>query len=170
MKKIILFTFTGLLLCSFFMFGFSPKKATINANEIQWYTFEEAIEKNKKMGKPIFIDVYTDWCKWCTVMDQKTFSNSEVIRHMNENYYAVKFDAEQTQPITFKGKKYEFIPSGRKGIHGLAYDLLDRNASYPSFIVLDEKLNRQGIIKGYKTPQKFLETLNQISTTTAAME
>ena len=170
MKKIILFSFTGLLLCSFFMFGFSSKEAATNANEIQWHTFEEAIEKNKKTGTPIFIDVYTDWCKWCKVMDQKTFSDSEVIRHMNENFHAVKFNAEQTQPIIFKGKKYEFIPSGRRGVHGLAYELLDRSASYPSFIVLDEKLDRQGIIKGYKAPQQFLEILNQLDAKSAAME
>lgn len=169
MKKNILLSIAALLLGSMFMFGFSPKKAEINTNEIQWLSFEEAIEKNKKMEKPIFIDVYTDWCKWCTVMDQKTFSDAKVIRQMNQNFYDVKFNAEQTQPITFKGKKYEFIPSGRKGIHGLAYDLLDRSASYPSFIVLDEKLNRQGIIKGYKAPQQFLEVLNQISNTSTVM-
>jgi len=27
---------------------------------------------------------------------------------MNENFYAVKFNAEQQEPITFKGKEYEF--------------------------------------------------------------
>jgi len=80
---------------------------------------------------------------------------------MNENFYAVKFNAEQQEPITFKGKEYEFMPGGRRGIHRLAYTLLDRQASYPSFVVLDAGLNRQNIIKGYKAPEPFLTLLGK---------
>jgi len=36
----------------------------------EWMTFEEAIEKSKTEKRKIFIDVYTDWCGWCKVMDK----------------------------------------------------------------------------------------------------
>jgi len=35
-------------------------------------------------------------------------------------------------------------------------NLLDRSPSYPSFVVLDENLNRENIIKGYQTVERFL--------------
>lgn len=162
MKKILLFSSLGMLMVSVALFGFSPNKATeINDKEIKWYTIEEALQANQKNGKKILIDMYTDWCGWCKVMDQKTFTNPEVIRYINENFYAVKFNAEHEDPITFKGKKYEFIPGGRRGVHALAYTLLNRNASYPSFVLLDEDWNRFGIIKGYKAPEQFLTAMKQ---------
>ena len=163
MKKNLLFSIVGILILAATLFGFSPTdkktKATISSTEIQWMSFEQAIQANQKKKKKIFIDMYTSLCVWCKVMDQKTFTNGEVISYINEHFYAVKFDAEQREPITFNGKKYEFIPTGRRGIHGLAYDLLNRSASYPSFVLLDENFNRFGILKGFKAPDLFLNLL-----------
>jgi len=45
----------------------SAKKAETPA--VNWLTFEQAVEKAKTEKRPIFIDVYTDWCGWCKVMD-----------------------------------------------------------------------------------------------------
>ena len=161
MKKIILLSSLGLCLFAAGIYSFTPQKTIVNTNQIEWLTLEEAIVKNKANPKKIFIDFYTDWCGWCKVMDKKTFTDPQVIKYMNENFYAVKFDAEQQQEITFNGKKYQFLKGGRKGIHSLAYTLLDQRASYPSFVMLDENLNRLGIIKGYKTPQQFLPIVKQ---------
>ena len=40
----------------------------------EWYSFNEGIALAKKENKHIVLDFYTDWCGWCKVMDQKTFS------------------------------------------------------------------------------------------------
>src|SRR5690348_13459527 len=45
---------------------------------VQWMSIEEAIEKLKTEKRKVFIDVYTDWCGWCKVMDKKTFSDPKV--------------------------------------------------------------------------------------------
>ncbi|HRG07218.1 MAG TPA: DUF255 domain-containing protein, partial [Cyclobacteriaceae bacterium] len=42
---------------------------------VKWITFEEAVEKSKTEKRKIFIDVYTDWCGWCKVMDKNTFTD-----------------------------------------------------------------------------------------------
>lgn len=162
MKKIMLLAITGLLLCSFVFYKKSTApQAVVDQTTIQWHTLEEALAAQKENPKKLLIDVYTDWCGWCKVMDQKTFTDPNVIQHLNENYYAVKFNAEQKQPITFQGQTYEYLQGGKRGIHGLAYALLDRQASYPSFVVLDGNLQRIGIIKGFKTPDAFVQTLQQ---------
>ena len=160
MKNLLLYSTIRMVLLSITFLGFKASPTSeINDSEIKWYTFEEALTAQKKNDKKIFIDMYTDWCKWCKVMDQKTFTDKEVIQYINENFYAVKFNAEQKEEITFKGKKYDFIKSGRRGIHGLAYELMERSASYPSFVLLDENLNHLGKIKGFKTPTQFLSIL-----------
>ena len=175
MKKIILFSFGGLLLLSFAIFSFkadkpiveSTKVSSVEANpikkmvadKIQWYTLEEAIKANKKNPKKLFIDFYTDWCGWCKVMDNKTFTDIQVIDFMNKNFYAVKFNAEQKEALTFKGKEYKFLNAGKRGIHSFAYEILDRSTSYPSYVILDKDLKKHGIIKGYRTPEKFIPLL-----------
>ena len=47
----------------------------LKAQKINWVSFEEAIEKSQTNPKKIIIDIYTDWCKWCKVMDNNTFAN-----------------------------------------------------------------------------------------------
>lgn len=160
MKNLLLFSTIGMILLSITFLGFKASPTTaINSPEIKWFTLEEALAAQEKNDKKIFIDMYTDWCKWCKVMDQKTFTDREVIQYMNDNFYAVKFNAEQKEAITFKGKKYDFVKNGRRGIHRLAYELMEGSASYPSFVLLDKNLDRLGYIKGYKAPALFLSTL-----------
>jgi thioredoxin-related protein len=161
MKNLMLWTFAGLLLASATIYGFASEKVEVDDKAIHWLTMEEALVAHQKAPKKIFIDTYTDWCGWCKVMDKKTFTDADVIRYINENFYAVKFDAEQREPITFQGHTYQYVPAGRKGIHTLAYSLLDKRPSYPAFVLLNEDLHRFGLIKGYKTPEQFLGLMQQ---------
>lgn len=128
---------------------------------VKWITFEQAIEANKKVKKKIFIDVYTKWCGWCKVMDSKTFADSAVAAYMNANYYCVKFDAEQTDTIFYKGYKFAYRSEYKS--HELAISLLDKQMSYPSFVVLTEKENRLTILKGYQEKDSFLQNLKTLA-------
>lgn len=122
-------------------------------------SWEEAVERvsSDKKPKKIFIDVYTDWCGWCKKMDKETFQNPEVATYMNENFYMVKFDAEQKDPVTYQGKTYKYVPSGRRGYHELAAALLQGRMSYPTVVFLDETMNMLSPVPGYQKPEPFLE-------------
>ncbi|MGM0550081.1 MAG: thioredoxin family protein [Bacteroidota bacterium] len=143
MKK--LFTAFGLLL---FTAGAFAQQA-----EVKWYTFEEAIELNKQEKRKIFIDVYTDWCGWCKKMEENTFTHPVIARILNEDYYAVRFDAESTEPITFQGK--EFINEGTRSRspHQLAAALLQGKMSYPSIAYMDENNQLLTAVPGYYDPK-----------------
>ena len=122
---------------------------------IQWMTFEEAVEKSKTEKRKIFIDVYTDWCGWCKVMDKKTFNEPAVAKLLNEKYYPVKFNAEQRGDVVFQGTTFKFIDQGGRGTHQLAAALLNNQLSYPSVVFLNEQFAIIHIQKGYTQAPAF---------------
>lgn len=126
----------------------------------QWTTLDNAIALSKKDNKKILVDVYTDWCKWCKVMDEKTFNNVGMKSHLEDNYHLVKFNAEQKEEVIFNGKSYNFVANGKRGSHTLAAELLDGQLSYPSLVVLDSDLNKLQTIRGYKSPEQLKEILD----------
>lgn len=154
------------LLISIFLLSLNLAKAQDKVQKsedvptIKWMTFEEAIKKNKKKPKKIFIDMYTDWCGWCKKMDKETFTDAAIVDYINKNYYAVKFNAEQKEPVTFNGVEYiNTNPDKQKSPHQLAVTLLQKEMGYPSFVILDGKSEWLHKIRGYKNAEALLPIL-----------
>lgn len=137
-------------------------QAQTHPGPVKWMTFEEAVEKSKTEKRKIFIDVYTDWCGWCKVMDKQTFSNEYIAKVLNENFYAVKLDAEQKANIEFRGTTFKFVPSGNNGYHQLAASLLNGKLSYPTVVFLDEDFNMLQPLPGFQKPEEFYPIVKYI--------
>ncbi len=131
----------------------------IQAQEtIKWVTFEEAIKLQKKKPKKIFMDVYTDWCGPCKMLDKQTFQNADVVKYINENYYAVKFNGEGKDPVTYQGKVYSnprYVEgrSGRNGVHDLTAAL--GVSAYPTMLFFDETGKLIQPLKGFYKPKQI---------------
>ncbi|GAL73053.1 thioredoxin family protein [Jejuia pallidilutea] len=52
------------------------------------------------------MDVYTVWCGPCKMLDKNTFRNPDVIDYVNKNYYAVKFNGEGNDVVSYKDNSY----------------------------------------------------------------
>lgn len=137
----------ALLINSFILFLSSPtsisqelpvhqNKKKENKEVIAWISFEEAVAKSKKEPRKILIDVYTSWCGWCKHMDAITYEHPEIIKYMNQKYYAVKLDAEQKTPVRFKDKEFIYKPEFKT--HELALSLLNNKMGYPTTIFMNE--------------------------------
>ncbi|MEQ8363559.1 MAG: DUF255 domain-containing protein [Cyclobacteriaceae bacterium] len=129
--------------------------ASNSDSPVNWMTFEQAIEKSKTEKRKIFIDVYTDWCGWCKVMDKNTFSEEKIAKILNEQFYPVKFNAEQKEDVEFSGTTFKFVPSGKNGYHQLAAALLNNQLSYPTVVFLDEEFRMIQPLAGYQKAPEF---------------
>ncbi len=127
--------------------------------EINWMSFEEAITAQKKEPKKIMMDAYTKWCGPCKLLDRKTFHNPDLVAYVNEHYYAVKFNAEGDETITFKGNTFTnpgYDPTKatrRNASHQLSGYF--RINAYPTILFLDENAEVLTPIKGYYTPAQL---------------
>ncbi len=138
------------------IFSVSISFSNAQNESIHWVSFTKAMELSQSQPKKVFIDMYTDWCGWCKRMDVTTFSHPEVIKYINEHYYAVKFNTESEGPITVKDSTYKINPAyGRKGTHELAVRLLNGKLSYPTFVFLDEKFNILSPVPGYQKAEQI---------------
>lgn len=128
------------------------------AQEIKWMTINEALEAQKKDPKPIFMDVYTDWCGPCKLLDKNTFHDASIVELISKSYYAVKFNAEGNEEINFNGTKYTnpgFVEDkkGRNSAHEFTRFL--KVQGYPTMYIIDEKGEIKTNILGYKTPEQL---------------
>lgn len=152
MKKIFLSLLSVMMLVSFTFAQKNKNKPVV----FKWYSFEEALELNKKNPKKIFVDVFTDWCGWCKKMDASTFSDSIIKSYMAAHYYPVKLNAERKDTVLFNGSYYvNPSPESSRSTHQLATALLQGRLSYPSFVILNEKFEILNTIIGYKSAKEL---------------
>ena len=97
-----------------------------SAQEIKWMSMNDALAAQKKTPKKIFMDVYTTWCGPCRLLSEKTFKNKDLVKYINDNFYAVKFNAEGNEEVVYNGTTYKnnnYDPAKantRNGMHDFA--------------------------------------------------
>lgn len=145
MIKIVRLLIIPLIIC--FIAQIAMSQTTIN-----WRSWEEVQELSKTERRKVIVDVYTQWCGWCKKMDKATFQKAHIAHYINENYYAIKFDAEYKNRIEFKEAVYEFVNTGKRGYHELAANITKNELRYPTIVILDEQLNVIQPIQGFQDP------------------
>jgi thioredoxin-related protein len=144
LKLMVLFGWLTIFSCA--------QKPAAEAEKLQWMTLDEVVASMKKEKRPILIDLYTDWCGWCKVMDKKTYSNKNVSAYITEKFYPVKLDAEQRKNISWNGKDYGFNSNYKT--HDFAVYLTNGQLSYPTTVFIPVDGDPQAI-PGYMTPGEF---------------
>lgn len=128
--------FLSLVLSGVWVYGFSQQNkqpAGITFFEGSWH---EALGEAKKQNKMVFVDVYTDWCAPCKVMDKHVFTLPEVGEVYNSLFINYKINAE-------KGEGKEIAK--KFGVN-----------AYPTFLFTDTDGFLVEKIVGEKDPQPFM--------------
>ena len=85
-------------------------------NPVDWFPWgEEAFERARTLGRPIFLSVGYSTCHWCHVMEEECFENEEVARHLNEHYVAIKVDREERPDVDAVYMTFVQALTGRGG-------------------------------------------------------
>lgn len=129
-----------------------------NYTKISWQKMDNIEALAAKNPKKILVDVYTDWCGPCKMMDKNTFTDNSIIQQVSKNFHAVKWNAERAESINFQGKEYAnpgYKPNvrGRNAVHQLSSFF--QVPGYPTLVVMDENMKILGQIVGYKQPDQL---------------
>lgn len=111
------------------------------ASKVQWAaSFQAALEQAKAKNRPVFVDVYADWCGWCKRMDLEVFTQDPVAQMLNDHFVPVKVDGDHEPNF-----------SQNYAIEGL-----------PTMLVLEADGSEIGRIAGYKTAEALQKELAEI--------
>ena len=147
MKKLLMLAgFACVLIMSF---SFSNN----DAEKINWISMSQLDEMYAKNPRPVLVDIYTDWCGWCKQMDKTTYRDDKLAAYINEHYYAVKFNAESTENITFNKKLYRYNKQYR--VNELAVYLTSGRLAFPTTVVMSGVNGDPAPLPGYMKPKQL---------------
>lgn len=110
-------------------------------NEIKWGQLSpEILKKAQKENKIVLLNLEANWCHWCHVMEDSTYSNPEVVAYLNKHFITVKADQDANPELSIRYKEF----------------------GWPATIFLNAK--GEDIVKraGYINPRSFLKLLKAI--------
>ncbi|MES2798968.1 MAG: DUF255 domain-containing protein [Bacteroidota bacterium] len=109
--------------------------------EIQWKAISpQLFEQAKKENKIILLNLEANWCHWCHVMHDSTYSNPKVIAYLAANFITVKADQDANPELAVRYKDY----------------------GWPATIFLNA--DGEDVVKrrGYIAPERFLSLIKSI--------
>ncbi len=77
--------------------------------KIDWHPWsEEAFQRAKDEGKPVFLSSGAVWCHWCHVMAKECFYEDDIVNFLNEKFICIKLDRDERPDID---KRYQMATS-----------------------------------------------------------
>lgn len=112
-----------------------------SSESIQWQGFEAGVfDEAKKTKKLVFLEIGANWCHWCHVMDDSTYSDKKVQAYLNENFILCREDQDERPDLYAAYKKW----------------------GWPAIVVFDENAETLLLLKGFQEKSKFLSILKKV--------
>lgn len=146
----LLFVFKQTSIAALLLFLLLSTTKDVFAEGIAFFNgnWEAAQQMAVKQQKPIFVEVYADWCKPCKEMEKNTFATDYVGNYYNDYFINIRLDVE-----SFEGQQFK-----------ATYDI----ENIPDLLYFDAKGNLMHHVFGKKTTEQMIgiaeEVLLKIST------
>lgn len=122
------------------------------AGAVDWKHWNDGVAAAKQSGKPMLVDVYTDWCGWCKRMDAEVYAKPDVSGYLASHFVTVRLNAESGEPASYQGRNY----SART--LAASFDV----SGYPTTIFFDGTGEHLANVPGYLPRERFLLLLRFI--------
>ncbi len=122
------------------------------AGAVEWLHWNEGMEAARRTGKPVVVDVYTDWCGWCKRMDAEVFSRPDVSQYLAGHFVTVRLNAESGENVTWQGHAYSARSLASR------FDV----SSYPTTIFFTSSGEHLANVPGYLPRDRFLLLLRYV--------
>ncbi len=122
---------------------------------LKWEDWNTGYKRGIAENKIILVDAYTDWCGWCKKMDKDTYSDPEIIKKINKNFVAIKFNPELDKTYYIDSTSY----TGRE-LHAMLSK--EYRTGYPTTYFILPQNNKLFINPGYEDPARFSATLDKM--------
>lgn len=157
MQKFVLVSmekkFFLVLIPLFFLFSSATSVKPKEKDKINWLSIEELTQKLQEEHKPVIIDLYTNWCYWCKVMDKKTYTNPKVISYINDHFYAVKVNAETKDAVHWDNRKFDY--NSRDKVNDFALYLTQGQLEFPNTVIFPETNKMPAAVPGFMEPKEL---------------
>jgi thioredoxin-related protein len=123
------------------------------APKLPWRDLDDGLVEAKKAGKPLLVDVVTDWCGWCKRMDRTTYADAGVRDYVTRAFVPVRLDAEdEARRATYQSR----LVTWRQFADGFNV------TGYPTTLFLDSDGGLITTVPGFVQPERFLNVLHYI--------
>lgn len=122
------------------------------ARAVEWQGWNAGLAVAAAQHRPVVVDVYTDWCRWCRQMDREVYGRPDIGRYLAAHFVTVRLDAESAEPVTYRGRD----------LTARALASAFEVSGYPTTIFLAADGDHLANVPGYVAPDRFLLLLRFI--------
>jgi thioredoxin-related protein len=139
MKKLIV-CFSILVFAISFVAPTQSSAAKPAPAKVKWHNdLKKAHEASVASNKPILIVFGAKWCGYCKILDQKTLSNSRMVKYVNSEFTPLRLDFDKDRRIA---------------------KILEVD-SVPCTVILSPQADLLGKVVGYVDTAKYQKTLDK---------
>lgn len=118
-------------------------------SELNWLAFTpEIFDQAKQENKLVILHIGAQWCHWCHVMEDSTYSDLKVEKLLLENFITCKEDQDSRPDLFSKYRAY----------------------GWPAIIVFDSDKNELLKLRGFQEPVLFADLLEKVIENPAPIE
>lgn len=116
------------------------------ASDVAWRSWDDGMREARATGKPVLVDVYTNWCGWCKRLDRDVYSRADVQGYLSRKVVPIKLNAEGREAASWQGQSHSSRSlAGKLGVKG-----------YPTILFFDAKGGSLGGVSRYVPPDEMM--------------
>lgn len=117
-----------------------------------WRGWDEGLREARRTGRPVLVDVYTDWCGWCKRMERDVYARADVRDYLANRFVVVKLNAESQDGVQYEGRDLSSAALAERF----------RVTGYPTTVFLKSSGAHLINVPGYVPADRFLLVLRYI--------